>query len=168
MIPPIGGDTLFSDNYRAYESLSPAFRDMINGLKATHSAAFAYSPKGVLAKQEKSKTRTMKILYSEEADKIQLHPLVRTHPGSGRKAIYVNPVYTTGIGGMSKEESFVILSFLFQILAKEEFIYRHHWQENMLLMWDNRCCNHLEEGGYDGHRRLMHRTTVLGEEPKHN
>jgi len=165
VIPPIGGDTLFSDCYRAYESLSPTMQDLLKGLRATHSAGFAYSPDGILAAEEKSKTRTMKINYDKSAEQVQSHPLVRLHPESGRLALYVNPVYTTGIEGMTPEESFALLSFLYAHLQKETFIYRHHWQENMLLMWDNRCVNHLAEGGYDGHRRLMHRTTVKGEVP---
>ncbi len=165
VIPPVGGDTLFSDCYRAFESLSDTMQKLLLQLKATHSAGFAYSPKGILAAEEETKTRTMKIRYDESAEEVQSHPLVRKHPDSGRYALYVNPVYTTGIEGMTPEESFTLLSFLYQHQQKEEFVYRHKWKENLLLMWDNRCVNHLAEGGYDGHRRLMHRTTVKGEVP---
>lgn len=165
IIPPVGGDTLFADCYRAYESLSPTMQTLLKDLRATHSAAFAYSPNGILAAEEKTKTRTMKINYDKSAEEVRSHPLVRQHPVSGRLALYVNPVYTTGIEGMTAEEAFSLLGFLYQHLQKEDFIYRHKWQANMLLMWDNRCVNHLAEGGYDGQRRLMHRCTVKGEEP---
>lgn len=165
IIPPVGGDTLFSDNYRAFEKLSPVMQNLLKNLRANHSANFAYSPKGILAHEDKTKTRTMKILYDESAEEVRSHPLVRLHPESGRYALFVNPVYTTGIEGMTQEESFILLSFLYQHLQKDEFIYRHHWQANMLVIWDNRCVNHLAEGGYNGHHRLMHRTTVKGEIP---
>lgn len=165
LVPPVGGDTLFSDNYRAFESLSETMQKLLKTLRASHSANFAYSPKGILAKEDETKTRTMKILYDESAEEVRSHPLVRLHPESGRYALFVNPVYTTGIEGMTQEENFALLSFLYQHQQKDEFIYRHHWQENMLVMWDNRCVNHLALGGYDGHHRLMHRTTVKGEVP---
>jgi taurine dioxygenase len=165
IIPPTGGDTLFQDCYRAFETLTPTMQSLLTQLNATHSAGFAYSPDGILAAEEKTKTRTMKIVYEKSAEKIQSHPLVRMHPESKRLALYVNPIYTTGIEGMSDGESFALLSFLYAHQQKEQFLYRHKWQENMLLMWDNRCVNHLAEGGYDGHHRLLHRTTVQGEMP---
>ena len=93
------------------------------------------------------------------------HPLVRTHPVTGRKALYVSPVYTVGIEGMSNEESQWLLGGLYQHMTKPEFIYRHKWRENMLVMWDNRSTLHFAEGGYDGYLRVMHRTTVAGEKP---
>jgi taurine dioxygenase len=139
-------------------------RDMLEGLQCVHSAALAYSPRGILAAEPNE--RSMQINFSEEAEATRLHPLVRTHAVSGRKALYVNPVYTVRIDGLTEEESFVLLSWLYQHLQKEEFVYRHHWQENMLTMWDNRCCNHYADGGYDGHLRVMHRTTVAGEVPQ--
>lgn len=163
-IPPVGGDTLFADGYRAYDSLSETMKNLLSSLNAIHSAGFAYSTRGILAAEEKE--RSMKINFSEEAEASQTHPLIRKHPQSGRKAIFVNPVYTTGIEGMNQDESFLILSFLYQLLAKDALIYRHQWQANTLLMWDNRCVNHLAEGGYDGYRRVMHRTTVCGETPQ--
>ena len=164
-IPPVGGDTLFQDCYRAFETLTPTMQTLLLQLNGTHSAGFAYSPDGILAAEEKTKSRTMEINYDKSAEAVQSHPLVRMHPESGRCALYVNPVYTTGIEGMSAEESFVLLSFLYAHQQKEQFLYRHKWQENMLLMWDNRCVNHLAEGDYDGHHRVLHRTTVQGEVP---
>jgi taurine dioxygenase len=112
-----------------------------------------------------TKKRTMQIIVSEEADAALTHPLVRTHPVTGRKALFVSPVYTVGIEGMTDAEAKAILGFLFAHLTQDAFIYRHKWREQMLLMWDNRCTMHFAEGGYDGHLRLMHRTTVKGDVP---
>lgn len=161
--PPVGGDTLFADCTAAYEALSPAYQSMLAPLRAVHTAAWAYGPNGVFARE--TEARTMKILVSPEAEKTQVHPLVRTHPVTGRKALYVSPVYTHGIEGMTYAESSSILKFLFDHIVQPQFVYRHRWTAGRLLMWDNRCTVHLAEGGYDGHLRVMHRTTVAGERP---
>jgi taurine dioxygenase len=163
VIPPVGGDTLYADGYRAYEALSEAFRAMIAPLRAVHSATGPYGPGGFYAK-ETGRTG-MEILPSPEADKTFPHPLVRVHPVSGRKALFVNPVYTIGVHGMAPAESEAILSFLFKHMTEDRFVYRHVWAPNMLTMWDNRCLLHNATGGYDGHARVMHRTTVAGEAP---
>ncbi|HZZ67289.1 MAG TPA: TauD/TfdA family dioxygenase [Phenylobacterium sp.] len=163
VVPPVGGDTLFVDACRAYEALSPAMQRMLDPLRAIHSARQAYGSKGVFSRE--TEKRTLQIVVSEEADAALTHPLVRTHPVTGRKALYVSPVYTVGIEDLTPEEARAILGFLFAHLTQEEFIYRHKWREQMLLMWDNRCTMHFAEGGYDGHLRLMHRTTVAGEVP---
>jgi taurine dioxygenase len=163
VIPPVGGDTLFCDASRAYEALSPAFQALLAPLRAIHSAARPYGTQGSFAKE--TAKRTMQIISSKEAEKTHLHPLVRTHPVTGRKALFVSPVYTVGIEGMAQDEADAILGFLFKHLTRDEFIYRHKWQAGMLLMWDNRCTMHFAEGGYDGHLRLMHRTTVAGDRP---
>lgn len=163
VIPPVGGDTLFADCARAYEALSPVMKKMLEGVRAVHSASRAYGTQGVFAKE--SAKRTMEIIVSPEADKTLTHPLVRTHPVTGRKALFVSPVYTVGIEGMAVAESQAILGFLFAHIIQEPFVYRHKWEPDMLLMWDNRCTVHFAEGGYDGHLRLMHRTTVAGDVP---
>lgn len=163
VIPPVGGDTLFCDAARAYEALSPTMQAMLSPLRAIHSAGRAYGTKGVFARE--TEKRTMQIIVSEEADKTHTHPLVRTHPVTGRKALFVSPVYTVAVEGLTEKESQAILDLLFAHLTQEEFIYRHRWSAQMLLMWDNRCTMHLAEGGYDGHLRLMHRTTVAGDAP---
>jgi taurine dioxygenase len=163
VIPPVGGDTLFVDAARAYEALSPTLQAMIAPLRAIHSASRSYGTQGVFAKD--TRARTMQIIVSEEADKTQTHPLVRTHPVTGRKALFVSPVYTVGIEGLRPEESDAVLGYLFKHLTQDQFIYRHKWREGMLLMWDNRCTMHFAEGGYDGYLRLMHRTTVAGDAP---
>lgn len=163
VVPPVGGDTLFADCYRAYEDLSSVMRNFLDGLTAIHSAAYPYGRNGLFA-QEKEQ-RSMQIVVSEEAEKTWEHPLVRTHPESGRKALYVSPAYTVGIKSLAKDESDHILSFLYAHATREEYVYRHKWQANMLTMWDNRCTLHNADGGYDGHQRIMHRTTVAGEAP---
>ncbi len=163
VIPPVGGDTLFVDACRAYEALSPTMQAMIAPLRAIHSASRSYGTQGVFAKD--TRARTMQIIVSEEADKTQTHPLVRTHPVTGRKALFISPVYTVAIEGLTPAESEAVLGYLFKHLTQDEFIYRHKWQAGMLLMWDNRCTMHFAEGGYDGHLRLMHRTTVAGDAP---
>lgn len=161
--PPVGGDTLFADCSRAYDALSDAMKAMLAPLRAVHSATRAYGTQGVFAKE--TEKRTMEIIVSSEADKTLRHPLVRTHPVTGRKALFVSPVYTVGIEGMTLKEAHAILGFLFAHITQDEFVYRHKWRKDMLLMWDNRCTVHLAEGGYDGHLRVMHRTTVAGDVP---
>jgi taurine dioxygenase len=163
VVPPVGGDTLFVDAARAYEALSPTMQRMLAPLQAVHSARQAYGTKGVFSKE--TEKRTLQIIVSEEADGSVTHPLVRTHPVTGRKALFVSPVYTVGIADLTPEEAKAILGFLFAHLTQAEFVYRHRWREQMLLMWDNRCTMHFAEGGYDGHLRLMHRTTVAGDAP---
>jgi taurine dioxygenase len=163
VVPPVGGDTLFCDCARAYEALSPTMQAMLAPLQAVHSATRAYGTKGVFARE--TEKRTMEIITSSEADKSRTHPLVRTHPVTGRKALFVSPVYTTGIADLTPAESTAILTFLFGHMTQDEFVYRHKWRPGMLLMWDNRCTMHFAEGGYDGHLRVMHRTTVAGDRP---
>jgi len=158
--PPVGGDTLFADCARAYDALSDAMKAVLAPLRAVHSASRAYGAQGVFAKE--TAKRTMEIIVSPEADKTISHPLVRTHPVTGRKALYVSPVYTVGIEGMTLKESQAILGFLFAHMTQDEFVYRHRWRQGMLLMWDNRNTVHYADGGYDGHLRVMHRTTVAG------
>ncbi|MDB5425161.1 MAG: alpha-ketoglutarate-dependent taurine dioxygenase [Phenylobacterium sp.] len=163
VVPPVGGDTLFCDCSRAYEALTPTMQAMLAPLRAVHSAGRAYGTKGVFARE--TAKRTLEIIVSEEADRSLTHPLVRTHPVTGRRALFISPVYTVGIEGLAPGEAQAILGFLFAHMTRDEFIYRHRWRPKMLLMWDNRCTMHLAEGGYDGHLRLMHRTTVAGDAP---
>jgi taurine dioxygenase len=161
VIPPVGGDTLYADCYRAWEALTPAFQAMLAPLNAVHSASRPYGEKGFYA-QEQGRTG-MTILPSATADKTFVHPLVRAHPVTGREALFVNPVYTVGIEGLSQAESAAVLGFLFKHMTEDHLVYRHRWAPNMLTMWDNRCCLHNATGGYDGFERVLHRTTVAGE-----
>lgn len=163
VVPPVGGDTEFADGYRAFEALSPVMQHILEGLTTIHSAARPYGSNGVYANEAPG--RSMQIINCVEAESQQLHPLVRVHPVSGRKALFVNPIYTLGVAGMTEAESEALLTFLYRHMLRPEFVYRHHWSADMLVMWDNRCALHNATGGYDGHRRVMHRTTVAGEAP---
>ncbi len=160
VIPPVGGDTLFANQYAAYDALDDGEKEKLDGLTAIHSAGPAYAPDGFYGARDKG--RSMTIRPSEKARATQTHPLVRSHPETGRKALFASPGYTIGIEGMETEEAREILYPLFRHQSKPDFVYRHHWRENMLVMWDNRCLNHMATGGYQGYRRLLHRTTVAG------
>ncbi len=163
VVPPVGGETWYADGYGAYEALPEALRDEISELTAIHSARRPYSHEGFLA--GRGPERSMTILPSDEALATQDHPLVRTHPETGRKALWVNGVYTIGIRDMAEDKAKALLKRLFDHAIRDEFVYRHRWAADMLTMWDNRCVQHCATGGYDGHRRVMHRTTVAGGSP---
>jgi taurine dioxygenase len=160
-IPPVGGDTLFADCCAAYDALSPAFQQLCDGLTALHSARLPYGRNGIYASE--SPGRTMEIITGEAAEAVQAHPLVRIHPVTGRRSLYCSPVYTIGLEGMTQAEGYAILAHLFAVITRPAHIFRHRWAPDTLLMWDNRCTLHYAEGGYDGHLRVMHRTTVAGE-----
>lgn len=163
IVPPAGGDTLYADGCAAYEALSAAEQSELSELTALHSARKPYSPEGFLA--GRGNERSMTILPDESAYEIQEHPLIRTHPEGGRKVLWINSVYTIGIKGMPETEANALLKRLFAYSTEERFIYHHKWAANMLTMWDNRSVQHTAQGGYDGHRRVMHRTTVQGDSP---
>lgn len=158
IIPPVGGDTSFSNTHLAYEDLNYEMKEKIEKLEVIHSAELPYADDGFYA-TEKEK-RAMQILPSKKAKETQLHPLVKTHPETNKKCLFVNPVYSTAIKDFSPEDSFLLLSFLYDHMSKEKYVYRHKWSENMLLMWDNRTVVHSAGGGYDGHERLLHRITI--------
>src|SRR5262245_4695535 len=157
-IPPIGGDTLFSNQHAALDAMPKAMRSKLEGRQAIHSAKRAYAPDGQYG--EKDKHRSMDIRPSREAEKTQLHPLVRKHPETGREGLFSCFGYIIGIEGMPEEEAIPLLLELYQWQGREEFQYRHKWRPNMLLMWDNRSVLHAATGGYDGHDRILHRTTI--------
>ena len=158
IIPPVGGDTLFANTQLAYEDLDDEMKKKINNLEVIHSASLPYADDGFYA-TEKDK-RAMKILPSKKAKETQLHPLVKTHSETKKKCLFINPVYTIGINDYSDEDSFLLLSYLYEHMTQEKYVYRHKWSENMLLMWDNRTVVHQADGGYDGYERLLHRITI--------
>jgi taurine dioxygenase len=160
VIPPVGGDTLFANQYAAYEALDDAMKARLDGLAGVHSAARGYAPDGAYG--DKDKGRSMDIRPSEAARAKRTHPVVRAHPETGRKALFVNPGYTEAIVGMSQEDGWALLLQLFKHQSQPDFVYRHRWARDMLVMWDNRCLTHMATGGYQGHARLLHRTTVAG------
>lgn len=163
VIPPVGGDTLYCDACSAYDALDEATKAKLAPLKAVHSASRAYGPKSAYSRELDQ--RSMPIIVSPEADKTHAHPLVRTHPVTGRKALFISPVYTIGIEGWTPAQGDALLGGLYKHLVQDRFIYRHKWRAGMVVMWDNRCTMHNAEGGYDGHLRVMHRTTVAGDAP---
>lgn len=160
VIPPIGGDTLYANQYAAYDALPESMKSRIDGLMGIHSARRGYAPTGLYGDADRGKGRSMKILSDESALKTQLHPIVRTHPETGRKALFVSAAYTIGIDGMPRDEANALLDELFTHQVKPEFIYTHRWQPDMLALWDNRCLLHRATGGYQGHRRLLYRITI--------
>ena len=164
IVPSRGGDTLYADGYAAWDALDPALQKELQMLTALHSARRPYSHEGFLAGG--GRERSMTILPSDTALAIQEHPLVRTHPETGRKALWVNAVYTIGIKELPEAEAGALVKRLCEHSIEERFVYRHRWQKNMLTMWDNRCVQHCAQGGYDGELRVMHRTTVAGDRPR--
>jgi taurine dioxygenase len=158
VIPPVGGDTLFANQYAAWEALPGKMQALLRDKQGIHSARRAYSREGMYG--ERDKGRSMAIRYSDSAMSTQLHPIMRLHPETGRPALFVSLGYTIGIEGMPDDEATEILIQLFMHQAREEFVYRHRWSQGMLVMWDNRCVLHAATGGYQGHRRLLHRITV--------
>ncbi|RZO70102.1 MAG: TauD/TfdA family dioxygenase [OM182 bacterium] len=163
IIPPVGGGTHYADGVRAFEHLDPGLARDAESLQAVHSARKPYSPEGV--KAGGGDRRSMTLLPSETALLTQRHPLVRTHPETGRRALWVNPLYTIGIEGLGEDEAMELLNRLFDHMRQSDFIYQHTWQPNMLTMWDNRSVMHSAQGGYGGHRRVLHRLTVAGTAP---
>lgn len=159
-LPEEGGDTLFADQQRAYETLPEALRRAIEGKRAVHSYTARYDDEvfeGIrrpqLTAEQLAEVRTVE------------HPVVRTHPETGRKGLFVNENFTTHIVGVPEEESRQILAELFAHSARPEFVYRHQWQPNDLLFWDNRSLIHLATGCPNHLRRRMHRTTIQGDAP---
>ncbi len=159
-IPPVGGNTLFSDQVLAYEQLPESLRSRVDGLTAIHSAALGYAPDGAYGEADQEKGRSMKILPSEKALATYQHPLVREHPETGKRALFSSAAYIKGFVGLAKEESDALLGELYVHQSQSAFIYSHRWQADMLVMWDNRSLLHAATGGYDGYDRLLHRTTI--------
>jgi taurine dioxygenase len=158
IIPPMGGDTLFADQVAAWDGLPGSMKALLKDKRAVHSARKGYARDGMYG--EKDKGRSMAIKYGDSALKTQLHPLARAHTETGRLALYVSPGYTIGIDGLPDDEAIPLLKELYVHQARPEYLYRHKWSQGMLLMWDNRSVIHAATGGYEGHRRLLHRITV--------
>ena len=156
-IPPYGGDTLYANQYAAYEALSPAMQEMLLPLRAVNSSAMA----------DVSKTREDRMRGSDAPvqDYESVHPVVRTHPETGRRALYVNVAHTERFEGMTVEESRGLLQYLHAHQVRPEFTCRFRWEVGSLAMWDNRCTQHNPINDYHGHRRLLHRITLSGERP---
>lgn len=155
-LPEVGGDTMFASTTAAYDALSPSMKGYLEGLSAVHDLSrtteLRYRFGGATPEQYGA---------AIAADRRSVHPVVRVHPETGAKGLFVNPTYTRHIVGVPPDESDMILSFLFAHSVKEQFTYRHHWREGDLLMWDNRSTMHRVLNDFPG-RRLMYRVSVVG------
>ena len=165
-IPPVGGDTLFANQHVALDAMPSDLRQRVEGRIAIHSAKRAYAPDGMYGQHDQKK-RSMVILPSKDAENTQRHPLIRKHPETGREGLFSCFGYIIGIEGMDDAASMRLLMELYQWQTREPFQYRHRWQPNMLVMWDNRSLLHAATGGYAGHHRLLHRTTIAAAPARH-
>lgn len=157
-IPPAGGDTMFADMYRAYEALSDRMKSFLDGLHAVHDRAAAAATS--YAKEFSGGHQ------AELAESKASHPIVRTHPESGRKALFVNRGFTSHIPDLTPTESDAVLQFLFAHCTTPDMVYRHNWRLHDIVVWDNRCTMHFAVADYKAMGdRYMHRTTVHGDRP---
>jgi len=157
-VPETGGDTLFASMYAAYDALSDGLKETLEGLQAVHSSRHVF---GVEAYAGRGDLKG-RYLNPEAATQDAVHPVVVRHPGSGRRALYVNSAFTVRFMGWTDDESRPLLQYLYQHAARPEFTYRFQWRAGSLAFWDNRCTWHYALNDYHGHRRLMHRITVEG------
>jgi taurine dioxygenase len=148
IIPPVGGDTMFSNGYLAYEGLSDGLRATVDSLRAVHHATQLAIDSGM-----------------PDDEIVNSHPVACTHPETGRRALFVNDNYTKHFDGWSVDDSQPLLDLLYAQFDKPEHTFRHRWEEGDLLIWDNRCAQHSVVGDTDGARRSLHRTTVAGAIP---
>jgi taurine dioxygenase len=159
-VPPYGGDTMFANQYLAYESLSEPMRKWLDGMTAV----------SVSTKADVSRTREDMVVsvtgQSQSHDYAAEHPAVRTHPETGRRSLYINVAHTSHFVGMSEAESAPILQFLFAHQVKPEFTCRFAWRPGSLAFWDNRATQHNPVNDYHGHRRVMRRITLGGDRPR--
>jgi taurine dioxygenase len=157
-IPPVGGDTLFADLYESYNDLPSETKDFLEKNHGINSARRGYAPDARYGSKDIG--RSMKLVYSDSAYETQVHPLSKRHPETGKRVINCNRGYTIGIKDMSEDESYKMLSYLFQHQRQERYIYRHKWKVGDLVLWDNRCLLHRATGGYDGYQRNLYRVTI--------
>lgn len=157
-IPPFGGDTLFANQYLAYEALSEGLRRALGGLRGVNTST----------KADVSKTREERLRAAGADLKalIGVHPVVRTHPETGRRALYVNSGHTAHFEGWTEAESRPLLDFLFAHQVRPEWTCRFRWEAGSLAFWDNRCTQHNPVNDYHGYRRVMHRVTLAGDPPR--
>lgn len=166
-IPPYGGDTLFACMYEAYAALSDGMKAMLDGMQAVHNTSLIYTDGAQQAGQGTiGESGSMQRRGPAEQDPGDvIHPVVRTHPETGRKALYVNCNFTTRFVGMTEAESAPMLQYLFRHAERPEFICRLRWRPGTVAIWDNRCAQHYAMNDYFGHRRVMRRVAIEGERP---
>ena len=156
-IPPYGGDTLFSNQYMAYETLSDGLKKTLSELVAVNTSS---KPEVSMTREDRMREAGMELNILSAS-----HPAVRTHPETGSKALYVNKAHTTHFKDWTERESKSLLEFLFHHQVRTEFTCRFSWEKNSLAFWDNRCVQHNPENDYQGFRRIMHRVTIAGGKP---
>ena len=156
-IPPYGGDTIFSNQYMAYENLSDGFKKTLSELIAVNSSS---KPEVSMTRKDRMSEAGMELNVLSAS-----HPAVRTHPETGSKALYVNKAHTTHFEDWTEQESKSLLEFLFHHQVRTEFTCRFSWEKYSLAFWDNRCVQHNPVNDYQGFRRIMHRVTIAGDEP---
>ena len=157
-IPPYGGDTLFANQYLAYETLSPGMRETLARLRGVNT-----STKADVTRSREDRLRAAGV---ESKALSAAHPVVRTHPETGRRALYINAGHTSHFEGWTEAESAPVLNFLFQHQIQAEFTCRFNWRVGSMALWDNRCAQHYPVNDYHGHRRVMHRITLAGDQPR--
>lgn len=160
-IPPFGGDTLFTNLHQAYEALSDGMQQMLAGLTGVYSNARTYGPD---AARFKDGVKAMSVSQQAEVNRVE-HPLVRTHPETGRKSLYFSELHLVGLKDMTDEEAAPILTLLARHCARPEFTFRFRWEKGSLALWDNRCTAHYAIDDFAGMRREIHRVTVEGDRP---
>jgi taurine dioxygenase len=160
-LPPTGGDTLWVNNEAAFNALSPAFRAFLERLTATHDFAKSFPAE----RYARTPAEEKKWLAAKAKNKPVKHPVIRTHPVSGAKGLFVNEGFTTRINELSATESRLVLDLLFTHVNRPDFQVRHRWKANDVAMWDNRSTQHYAVADYLPHRRVMHRATILGDRP---
>ncbi|MDP4876262.1 MAG: TauD/TfdA family dioxygenase [Pseudomonadales bacterium] len=161
-VPVVGGDTLYSNLYTAYDALSTGMQEVLENMTAVHSATRSYGPQARM----KDQLESMTIVNAEEEPGTITHPVIRTHPVTGRKALWINPVYTLHFSNMTLAESAPLLKYLNDLAVSPSFTCRVRWHPGTLTMWDNRCTQHCATADYHGQRREMLRTTVAGDVPR--
>ena len=157
-VPKKGGDTLFSSMYDDYENISDGLKDKLKNMYGRHSSRHVFGT----SRAERNDDTVGRIINSDKAKQDAIHPVVITHPQTGKKALFVNPTFTLGFDGWSDEESKPLLSYLYSHATKPEFTCRFKWEEGSIAFWDNRSTWHLAVNDYHGQRRLMHRITING------
>ena len=158
IIPPVGGNTLFANTERSFAALPEEMKNKLRNLKVIHSAKIPYADDGFYALEKEE--RSMKILPSKEAKATFSHPMVKIHPETNKECLFINPVYTINVEGFSEDASQQLLWELYEHMIQDQFVYEHVWNDDMLIMWDNRTVMHQATGGYDGYDRLLHRITL--------
>lgn len=165
LVPTHGGDTIFASMERAWETLSDPMKAFLEPLVAVHSAASAYDPKTTGEAKYRGETAITYTFSDSIYDEVE-HPVVRTHPETGRRSLYVNPMFTQRIVGLNADESAAILSLMYAHATRPEFTCRVRWQAGTVTVWDNRSVQHYAIDDYAQHERAMYRVTVAGDRPR--